>query len=165
MFDFAPNGAVVVPGDEVRLRQVLGNLLQNAVRHTPPDTPVHVRVASDGNDAVIEVRDEGPGMDPDDANRVFERFWRGDPSRQRASGGAGLGLAIVAAIADAHGGHAEVETEPDQGATFRIHLPCTVPIEPHSEVDPATDSVSPTAQPAPAAPVPDIPIAELEESS
>ena len=74
---------------------------------------------------MIEVADEGPGMATDDADRVFERFWRSDPSRTRASGGAGLGLAIVAAIADAHGGRAEVESEPGQGATFRVHLPCT----------------------------------------
>ena len=122
-FDYTPNGAVEVTGDEARLRQVLANLLQNAVRHTPTDTPVHVRVATEGDDAIIEVRDEGPGMGPEDAAHVFERFWRSDASRQRASGGTGLGLAIVAAIADAHGGRAEVQTAPGEGATFRVRVP------------------------------------------
>ena len=128
--DFSPNGAVFVPGDEAKLRQVLGNLLQNANRHTPAETPVHVRVVSDEEEAVIEVADEGPGMATEDANRVFERFWRSDPSRTRSSGGAGLGLAIVAAIAAAHGGRAEVESEPGHGSTFRVHLPRVVPTSP-----------------------------------
>src|SRR5206468_2910028 len=69
--DYSPNGPILVPGDEVRLRQVLGNLLQNAVRHTPPETPVHVAVETEGDDAVIEVRDEGPGMDAANAAPVF----------------------------------------------------------------------------------------------
>jgi two-component system OmpR family sensor kinase len=121
--DYSPNGAIVVTGDEARLRQVLGNLLQNALRHTPAETPVHVRVTSAPQEAVIEVADEGPGMAPEEAARVFERFWRSDSSRARTTGGTGLGLAIVAAIAEAHGGRAEVETAPDHGATFRVHLP------------------------------------------
>jgi two-component system OmpR family sensor kinase len=125
--DFSPNGAVLVPGDEARLRQVLGNLLQNANRHTPAGTPVHVRIVGDETEAVLEVADEGPGMSEEDAGRVFERFWRSDPSRTRASGGAGLGLAIVAAIAAAHGGRAEVQSAPGRGSVFRIHLPRTAP--------------------------------------
>ena len=131
--DYSPNGAIFVPGDEARLRQVLANLLQNANRHTPPDTPVHVRVVETDDEAVIEVADEGPGMPSDDTSRVFERFWRADPSRTRASGGAGLGLAIVAAIADAHGGRAEVKSAAGIGSTFRVHLPRTVPVtaDPH----------------------------------
>jgi two-component system OmpR family sensor kinase len=128
VIEYTPNGAVVVRGDEVRLRQVLGNLLQNAIRHTPPETPVRVRVVEDGDDAVLEVADWGPGMSEQEASRVFERFWRADASRNRASGGTGLGLAIVAAIADAHGGTATVETAPGQGACFRVRLP-------RSEVD------------------------------
>ncbi len=121
--DYSPNGAIFVTGDEARLRQVLANLMQNAVKHTPPDTAVHVRVTGAPDEAVIEVSDEGPGMAPEDAARVFERFWRADSSRTRASGGTGLGLAIVAAIAEAHGGRAEVETAPKEGATFRVRLP------------------------------------------
>jgi len=161
--EYSPNGAVVVPGDEVRLRQVLANLLQNAVRHTPTDTAVHVRVTTDEKDAVIEVRDEGPGMPTDEADRAFERFWRGDTSRTRASGGTGLGLAIVAAIADAHGGSASVDTAPGRGATFRVRLPKTGRPEPaHEAVPDAADAADAPASGLPA--VPDIPIAELEDA-
>jgi two-component system OmpR family sensor kinase len=159
--EYSPNGAIIVPGDEVRLRQVMANLLQNAVRHTPADTPVHVRVTTDDADAIIEVRDEGPGMATEEAGRVFERFWRGDASRTRASGGTGLGLAIVAAIADAHGGSASVDTAPGQGATFRVHLPKTE--RPGPEPDPEVDGVAGPPTPAAGA-VPDIPIAELEQA-
>lgn len=162
--DFSPNGAVVVPGDEMRLRQVLGNLLQNAIRHTPADTPVHVRVVSTDDEAVIEVADEGPGMATDDANRVFERFWRSDPSRTRASGGAGLGLAIVAAIAAAHGGRAEVQSAPGLGSTFRVHLPTTVPTSPEAYLGDAYVSEEKPTPTAPGADPMAIPIAELEES-
>jgi two-component system OmpR family sensor kinase len=124
---YESDGAIVVNGDEFRLRQVLANLLENARTHTPPSTPVEVRVAKSGDDAIIEVRDHGPGMSAEDAARAFERFWRSDPSRTRSSGGAGLGLAIVAAIIEAHGGHAEVETAPAEGATFRVYIPLTGP--------------------------------------
>jgi two-component system OmpR family sensor kinase len=120
---FESNGAVVVNGDEHRLRQVLANLLENARTHTPPSTPIEVRVGVDGDDALIEVRDEGPGMSEQEAAHAFERFWRADPSRARESGGAGLGLAIVSAITVAHGGTAEVVTAPGEGATFRIRIP------------------------------------------
>jgi two-component system OmpR family sensor kinase len=143
--DFSPNGAVFVPGDELRLRQVLGNLLQNANRHTPPDTPVHVRVVNGDDEAVIEVADEGPGMSTDDANRVFERFWRSDPSRTRSSGGAGLGLAIVSAIASAHGGRAEVQSAPGQGSVFRVHLPHRVPLTAESYDSVVADETIPVA--------------------
>jgi two-component system, OmpR family, sensor kinase len=119
------NGAIVVNGDEHRLRQVLANLLENARTHTPPTTRVEVRVSESGDDAIIEVQDHGPGMTEEEAARAFERFWRSDPSRTRSSGGAGLGLAIVAAITEAHGGHAEVETAPGAGATFRVSIPLT----------------------------------------
>jgi len=121
--NFESDGSVIVNGDEHRLRQVLANLLENARTHTPAGTPVEVWVGVDGDDAVIEVRDQGPGMTEEDAARAFERFWRADPSRDRASGGAGLGLAIVSAITQAHGGRAEVTTAPGEGATFRIRLP------------------------------------------
>ncbi|HTK15617.1 MAG TPA: HAMP domain-containing sensor histidine kinase [Acidimicrobiia bacterium] len=120
-------GPVVVNGDEFRLRQVLANLLENARSHTPPATPIDVRVSQAGDTAIVEVRDYGPGMSAEDAARAFERFWRSDPSRTRSSGGAGLGLAIVAAITEAHGGHAEVETAPGEGATFRVFIPLTGP--------------------------------------
>ena len=97
-------------------------------------------------------------MPSDDASRVFERFWRSDPSRTRASGGAGLGLAIVAAIADAHGGRAEVQSAAGRGSTFRVHLPLTVPIDARDggprrrrtradpQVDADDDPASPTSK-------------------
>jgi two-component system OmpR family sensor kinase len=118
-------GPDVVNGDEFRLRQVLANLLENARTHTPPSTPVEVHVTQTAENAIVEVRDHGPGMSAEDAARAFERFWRSDPSRTRSSGGAGLGLAIVAAIVEAHGGRADVETAPGEGATFRITIPLT----------------------------------------
>ncbi len=119
----ATPGPVMVAGDEARLRQVAGNLLANARMHTPPDAPVHVRVARDGGVAALEVTDAGPGLTPDQAERVFERFYRTDPARSREKGGAGLGLSIVAAVAQAHGGRAGVSSAPGRGARFRVELP------------------------------------------
>lgn len=118
---------VAVVGDEVRLRQVVSNLLSNARRHTPDGTAVTVLVRQEGNQAVVAVRDEGPGLAPEHAARVFERFYRSDASRVRTSGGTGLGLAIVAAIAEAHGGTTSVESTPGAGATFTVRLPVDGP--------------------------------------
>ncbi len=114
---------VTVTGDAERLRQVVDNLLANVRAHTPPDTAAIVRVMRDGNDAVLEVEDRGAGLDAERAAHVFERFYRGDPSRSRDHGGSGLGLAIVAAIVHAHGGSVGVESIPGAGTTFRITLP------------------------------------------
>ncbi len=114
---------VVVAGDDPALRQVVGNLIANARIHTPAGTPFTVRVRADDGLGVVEVADRGPGLAPDHAARVFERFFRADPSRARASGGSGLGLSIVAAVAEAHGGSAGVDSTPGDGATFRIALP------------------------------------------
>jgi two-component system OmpR family sensor kinase len=113
----------VVLGDEVRLRQVLGNLIANALTHTPAGTEVTVFVRAEDGWAILEVVDNGPGMSQADAARVFERFYRTDPSRTRAAGGAGLGLSIVAALVAAHGGDVSVFTAEGQGATFRVRLP------------------------------------------
>jgi two-component system OmpR family sensor kinase len=113
----------IVPGDEARLRQVAANLVSNALTHTPASATVRVRVGTDGATAVLEVADDGPGLTPEDAARVFERFYRADPSRTRSSGGTGLGLSIVAALVAAHGGTVEVDTNPGRGATFRVRLP------------------------------------------
>lgn len=113
----------VVTGDELRLRQVLANLLTNALTHTPSGVPVEVDLRVNGQSAVIEVVDHGPGMASDEAHRAFERFYRADPSRARAQGGTGLGLSIVRGIVDAHSGRVELETEPGEGATFRVILP------------------------------------------
>jgi len=142
----AADGPVLVEGDGGRLRQVVANLLANARDHTPPQTPVSVRVLAMGTQAVIEVADEGPGIPADAAERVFERFYRVDASRARASGGTGLGLSIVAAIAEAHGGRASVQSRPGAGATFQITLPraADAPAEPAQAQAPAA---GPTPRP------------------
>lgn len=121
------DGRVSVRGDDHALRQVVANLLSNARAHTPAGTPVTVTVATRDQEAVVEVADAGPGLPPEHAAKAFERFFRADPSRARASGGSGLGLSIVAAIAEAHGGRAEVDATPGGGATFRVLLPLTPP--------------------------------------
>ncbi|WP_304106030.1 cell wall metabolism sensor histidine kinase WalK [Mycolicibacterium bacteremicum] len=121
-------GTPEVLGDEARLRQVLSNLMANALQHTPEAARVTVRVGTDGDDAVIEVCDEGPGMNPEDAQRVFERFYRADSSRTRASGGSGLGLSIVDSLVLAHGGTVSVDTAPGQGCRFRVALPRIVEV-------------------------------------
>ena len=127
---------VVVLGDEARLRQVVANLVRNARVHTPPDTRVHLRVGVDqsGSWGVLEVADEGPGMPEVDAARVFERFYRADPARARATGGTGLGLPIVASIAHAHGGHVALDTAPGEGTRFTLYLPLASPVRPDGPV-------------------------------
>ena len=112
-----------VMGDDHRLRQVVGNLLANARVHTPPGTPVHVYLRSLGDRVRLEVADEGPGLGPEEAARIFERFYRADKARTRARGGSGLGLSIVAAVAEAHGGRVSVDTAPGAGARFVVDLP------------------------------------------
>lgn len=116
-------GTPEVLGDEARLRQVLSNLMANALQHTPEGTGVTVRVGTDLDSSVLEVCDEGPGMTPEDAHRIFERFYRADSSRARASGGTGLGLSIVDSLVYAHGGRVSVSTAPGQGCRFRVKLP------------------------------------------
>jgi two-component system OmpR family sensor kinase len=115
----------VVVGDEPRLRQVLSNLVGNALTHTPADTPVTVSIASslEAERVVIEVADAGPGLTADEVAHVFERFYRADPARNRNAGGTGLGLSIVAGLVAAHGGEVSVDSEPGHGATFRVALP------------------------------------------
>ena len=115
--------AMVVLGDENALRQVLSNLTGNVVRHTPTGTPVEVAAGRQGAEVVVEVRDHGPGIDPEHSERVFERFYRLDDSRARASGGSGLGLAIVSALVAAHGGTARVLPTPGGGTTVRVTVP------------------------------------------
>jgi two-component system OmpR family sensor kinase len=121
--------AFLVLGDEARLRQVISNLMSNALTHTPDGTPISVRILAgyQGNPAVpaaiLEVADQGRGLTREQAERVFERFYRADQARGRRTGGAGLGLAIVAALVAAHGGTVGVNTAPGQGATFWFTLP------------------------------------------
>jgi two-component system OmpR family sensor kinase len=114
-----------VEGDRDRLRQVVDNLLSNVRSHTPPDAPLRIELDRVDGSAVLTVADSGPGMDEEQVAHVFERFYRADPSRARASGGAGLGLAIVAAVVEAHGGEVEAESAPGDGTAFRVRLPLT----------------------------------------
>jgi two-component system OmpR family sensor kinase len=115
--------AVEVMADRPALRQVLDNLLSNVRAHTPEGTHASVRVEQQGDLAVIEVADDGPGLDEAYGAAIFDRFFRLDPSRTRATGGAGLGLAIVAAIAAVHGGRVEVSAAQPRGAVFTVRLP------------------------------------------
>jgi two-component system OmpR family sensor kinase len=144
-----PGAAFLVVGDEQRLRQVIGNLMSNALTHTPDGTPIEVSVSSgtldpqagDNTPAVIlDVADHGPGLTQEEARRVFERFYRADQARTRATGGSGLGLSIVRALVAAQGGVTSLRTAPGQGATFRIALP----LDPEAlgrpeDADPAND--------------------------
>ncbi len=114
---------VEVTGDAPRLRQVVDNLLANVRAHTPAGTVTTVRVGARDGSGVIEVSDNGPGFPADTEGRVFERFYRADPSRSRQNGGAGLGLAIVAAIVAAHGGTVAASSTPGGGATLTVWLP------------------------------------------
>ena len=115
--------SVVIAGDDVRLRQAVGNLMRNALVHTPSESPIEVALETHDGVATMSVVDHGPGLKPDDAGRVFEPFYRADASRSRDSGGAGLGLSIVAAVVDAHGGSVKVSDTPGGGATFEVELP------------------------------------------
>jgi two-component system OmpR family sensor kinase len=119
---------LVVTGDDLRLHQAIGNLLANCRAHTPPGTPLEVRLSSADGMAVVGVTDHGPGIDPEISGRVFERFVRADDSRARASGGSGLGLSIVSSIVESHGGRVELDTEVGKGSTFRLLLPLA-PVE------------------------------------
>jgi two-component system OmpR family sensor kinase len=118
-----------VLGDDARLRQIAGNLIQNACTHTPAGTPVRVSVGAMQENgsrwAVLEVADDGPGLTAEECDRVFERFYRTDASRNRRTGGSGLGLSIVAALVAAHGGRVDVQSAPGAGATFRVRLPAS----------------------------------------
>jgi two-component system, OmpR family, sensor kinase len=116
-------GPAVVLGDADQLRQVLGNLLRNALVHTPDGTAIDVSVERRADEVRLEVRDHGPGLPPGDPAALFERFWRSEGGRERGKGGAGLGLAIVAAIVDAHGGQVEAGDAPGGGASFVVKLP------------------------------------------
>jgi two-component system sensor histidine kinase BaeS len=117
---------VLVDGDNERLRQVLGNLLTNAIRYTDAGGQVLVRVFAAGTEAILTVQDSGVGIAPGDLHRVFDRFWRADPARQRATGGTGLGLTIAHRITTDHGGRLEVESRPHFGTTFSVRLPASV---------------------------------------
>jgi two-component system OmpR family sensor kinase len=114
---------VMVTGDDTRLRQVVGNLMRNALVHTPGTTPIEIAVSTENGFARISVADHGPGLRPDEVERIFEPFYRADPSRSRDRGGAGLGLSIVNAVVSAHGGKVRVRETTGGGATFDVELP------------------------------------------
>ncbi|HUB37085.1 MAG TPA: HAMP domain-containing sensor histidine kinase [Solirubrobacteraceae bacterium] len=121
----AQDGAALVAGDPDQLRQVLVNLMGNALVHTPSGSPIEVAVRHEGESVTVSVRDHGPGLPPgSDPARLFERFWRAEGGRERGSAGAGLGLAIVAEIVAAHGGEARASDAPGGGALFAVQLPC-----------------------------------------
>ncbi|WP_328491726.1 sensor histidine kinase [Streptomyces sp. NBC_00414] len=117
--------------DPLRLRQIVGNLVSNAVRHTPPGGRVTIRASGDDATAVIEVTDTGAGIAEEDLPYVFERFWRSEKSRNRRTGGSGLGLSIARKLTEAHGGMLSTGSTPGRGATFTITLPRSGQ-EPHS---------------------------------
>ena len=117
-----PDEPVTVVGDDARLHQVITNLLNNARSHTPARTTVTVTASCEEHAVTITVHDDGPGLPPELVDEAFDRFTRGDSSRTRASGGAGLGLSLVSAIAEAHGGSASVESAPGD-TTFTVTLP------------------------------------------
>ena len=116
------SGTLVVTGDEMRLRQVVAGLVHNALAHTPTDAALRISARRDGDAVVLAVADDGPGLSPEHAATVFDRFTRGDASRSRHAGGAGLGLAIARSIVEAHGGTLELTTAPGAGCTFSIRL-------------------------------------------
>jgi two-component system OmpR family sensor kinase len=120
---FSPGGRAMVEGDRLRLRQVMDNLLSNARVHTPSGSEVSVEVSEETDVVVVRLADRGPGMDDEAREHLFERFYRGDPSRSREHGGAGLGLSIVAAIVQAHGGDVSAAPRDGGGTVFEVRLP------------------------------------------
>jgi len=116
-------GSVVVEGDDLRLRQVVGNLVRNALVHTPQQTAIEIGVSTDNGTGRMSVIDHGPGLQAKEMDHIFEPFYRADPSRSRDSGGAGLGLSIVSAVVSAHGGKVNVKETSGGGVTFEVELP------------------------------------------
>lgn len=143
------DGSAVVRGDALRLRQVIDNILGNVRMHTPPETPVAIRMRRDARDVVLAIADQGPGIAPADQEHIFERFWRTDSGRGRSRGGTGLGLAIVASLVEAHGGTIAVESRLGHGATFTIRLPLADPTDeaPASQTEPAARAEGIGAEP------------------
>jgi len=125
-----------VIGDRLALRQALGNLLANAIRYSPEGTTVRLRGGIDGPWVWIAVEDQGAGIDPEDQDRVFQRFWRGNPREGREQGRSGLGLTIVRQIAEAHGGEVKLVSQVDHGSAFALWLPALAPAGIHPTASP-----------------------------
>jgi len=115
--------SIQVEGDRTRLQQVIVNLIDNAIKYTQEGGTVEIRVGQEGNTAILEVSDDGPGIPAHALPHVFERFYRADKARSRASGGAGLGLSIVKAICAAHNAEVKVSSQEGRGSCFRVELP------------------------------------------
>jgi two-component system sensor histidine kinase BaeS len=113
----------LVTADPIRLRQAVGNLVTNAIRHTPAGGSVAVSARTESDAHVIDVADTGPGLSAAERALVFERFWRAEKSRSRQTGGSGLGLSIVRKLIEAHDGTATVTSDPGAGSTFSLRLP------------------------------------------
>ncbi len=137
--DLEVRGPASVMGDEGRLRQAVDNLLDNVRVHTPAGSPVRVNVEPDRDAVLLTVADEGPGLTSEVANRLFERFYRGDPSRSRSKGGVGLGLAIVSAIVEAHGGTVTATSSEGSGTKFEVRLPSVGDEAENGEAPPTAD--------------------------
>ena len=121
-FEIALAPALVL-GDAGRLNQIVSNLLENALRYTPSGGRVSLRVREEAGSSVLEVADTGIGIAPEDLRHIFARFWRGEKSRSRETGGAGIGLAIVTELVHAHDGRIDVDSKLGEGSTFRVTLP------------------------------------------
>ena len=119
---------MVITGDPLGLRQVLANLLRNAIIHTPAGSPIEVFLEPAPGSVVLGVRDHGPGIPAEARKQLFERFWRKEAGRERGRGGAGLGLAIVDGVVTAHGGSVTITDTPGGGATFEVRLPMSSPV-------------------------------------
>lgn len=137
-------GTLEIVGDRARLQQVLANLIGNALIHTPADAEITVRLTPLADRVRLEVADAGPGMSTEQVERIFERFYRTDSSRTRASGGTGLGLSIVQSLVEAHGGTVGVVSEPGKGTTFTVELPREAPL---TAVVPASDESAEDGEP------------------
>jgi signal transduction histidine kinase len=140
---------VIVLGDRDALKRAVANLLENAVRLAPARSRIRLATGSEGDRAWIAVADEGPGIAPEDQDRVFDRFWRADKARSRADGGTGLGLAIVRQIAESHGGQVRLQSKPGVGSSFVIWLPVAPAPSSAGDSGPAApSSLTPVATPA-----------------
>ena len=117
------DGGIAITGNADQIRQLMLILLDNARMHTPAGSTVRLAVASNGNNAVISVADDGPGFKPEHRTRIFDRFYRTDGARARSSGGTGLGLAIARWIVESHGGEISADSVPGEGATFTATIP------------------------------------------